>query len=173
MGPLISIAQRKRVMDFVEKARREGAKILCGGKIPEDPKLKKGFFFEPTVISEITPKMSIFKEEVFGPVVCLNKFSTLDEAVGLANSTDFGLASCIWTKDEAQAKDLAKKINAGTVWINTYGMFYNELPFGGFKQSGFGKELGREGFLEYTRLKNIITDKTEDRKPLVNYWYGF
>lgn len=173
IGPLISIAQRERVMDFVEKARREGAKILCGGKIPEDANLKKGFFFEPTVISEVTPKMSIFKEEVFGPVVCLSKFSTLDEAVELANSTDFGLASCIWTKDEVRAQDLAKKINAGTIWINTYGMFYNELPFGGFKQSGFGKELGKEGFLEYTRLKNIITDKTEDRKPLVNYWYGF
>ncbi len=172
MGPLISEAQRRKVISYVEKAQQEGAKVLCGGKIPEGVKLKNGFFFEPTVIIATTPRMSIFKEEVFGPVVCINKFSTLQEAAELANAVDFGLAACIWSKDITQAQDLARQVNSGTVWINTYGMFYNELPFGGFKQSGFGKELGKEGFLEYTRLKNIITDKTTDGKPLVNYWYG-
>jgi len=172
-GPLISDSQRKKVLNFVEKAKKEGAKILCGGKIPDNLELKKGFFFEPTIISEVSTAMSIFKEEIFGPVVCISKFSTLDEAINLANANDFALAACIWSKSENQAKELAGKINAGAIWINTYGMFFNELPYGGFKQSGFGKELGIAGFLEYTRLKNVVIDKTKDTKPLVNYWYGF
>ncbi|MBI4972406.1 MAG: aldehyde dehydrogenase [Candidatus Omnitrophica bacterium] len=173
MGPLISAEQRKKVISCVEKAKKEGAKVLCGGKIPDAPELKKGFFFAPTVLAGVSKEMTIFKEEIFGPVVCVNKFSTLEEAIDLANASEFALAACIWTKDEAQAKELASKINAGTIWINTYGMFFNELSYGGFKQSGFGKELGRVGFLEYTRLKNIVVDKTKESKPLVNYWYGF
>ncbi len=173
MGPLISEIERKKVTDYVEKARAKGARLLCGGKIPEDPNLKNGFFFEPTVFSNVSEEMKIFKEEVFGPVVCVSKFSNLDEAITLANTSDFGLACCIWTKNIASAKELSNNINAGTVWINTYGMFLNELPYGGFKQSGFGKELGKEGFLEYTRLKNVIVDQSKDSKPLVNYWYGF
>lgn len=173
IGPLISQEQRKKILDFVERAKKEGAKLLCGGKIPDTPALKNGFFFEPTVFVEVKPSMQIFQEEVFGPVAVLNKFSDLDEAVTLANSVDFALAGCIWSKNIAQAQNLANQINAGIVWINTYGIFYNELPYGGFKQSGFGKELGREGFLEYTRLKSLVIDKTKDSKPLVNYWYGF
>ncbi|MBI3990670.1 MAG: aldehyde dehydrogenase [Candidatus Omnitrophica bacterium] len=173
MGPLISNEQRNKVIAYVEKAKFEGAKLLCGGHIPEAPELKNGFFFEPTVFCGVSPEMSIFQEEVFGPVACLNKFSALDEAIRLANMSDFGLATSIWTKDVALAQDVAGRINAGISWINTYGMFYNEIPYGGFKQSGFGKELGQEGFLEYTRLKNIIIDKTEGSKPIVNYWYGF
>lgn len=172
MGPLISEAQRKKVIAYVEKAKKEGAEVLCGGKIPEEPALRNGFFFTPTVLTRVLPKMSIFQEEVFGPVVCINKFSSLNEAVDLTNSTDFGLAACIWTKDKVLAEDLGRKINAGIIWVNTYGMFYNEAPYGGFKQSGFGKELGKDGFLEYTRLKNIIIDQAPDSKPLVNYWYG-
>lgn len=173
IGPLVSQAQREKVSAYVEKAKKEGAKVICGGKIPVDEKLKKGFFFEPTVLTNVTPKMSVFREEVFGPVVCIGKFSNINEAEELANNSDFALAASIWSKDTAVAHSLAKKINAGTIWINTYGMFFNELPYGGFKQSGFGKELGREGFLEYTQLKNIIVDTTKDSKPLVSYWYGF
>jgi len=173
VGPLISDAQRKKVIAYLELAKVEGAKVLCGGKIPQTSALKNGYFFEPTVISQVKPHMRIFREEIFGPVAIISKFSNTDEAVELANSSDFGLANCIWTKDIGFAEAVAKKINAGTVWINTYGMFYNELPYGGFKQSGFGKELGREGFLEYTRLKNIVIDQSHDAKPLVSYWYGF
>ena len=103
----------------------------------------------------------------------MHKFSGSDEAAFLANSVDFGLAACIWSKDLFLAQDLARKINVGTIWINTYGMFYNQLPYGGFKQSGFGKELGREGFLEYIRIKNVLLDQSSEGKPLVNYWYGF
>jgi len=173
MGALISQSQRKKVMNFVEKAKAEGAKILCGGNIPVDANLKNGFFFEPTVIADIKSEMAIFQEEVFGPVVCVNKFSSPDEAVELANKSNFALACSVWSKDTSTAQDLAVKINAGICWINTYGMFYPEVPYGGFKQSGFGKELGKEGFLEYTRLKNMVIDQTKGAKPIVNYWYGF
>lgn len=173
IGPLISQEQRNKVIAYVEKAKKQGAKLLCGGKIPEAPELRKGFFFEPAVFTDVTPEMSIFQEEVFGPVACISRFSKIEEAIELANSSDFGLANCIWSKDTLAARKLAEKINAGTTWINTYGMFFNQLPYGGFKQSGFGKELGREGFLEYTRLKNIITDKALEAKPLVSHWYGF
>jgi betaine-aldehyde dehydrogenase len=173
MGPLISEAQRKNVLGFIEQAKKEDARVVCGGKIPQEETLKNGFFFEPTVIIEVKSEMSVFKEEIFGPVVCISKFKDAEEAIKLANASDFALACCIWTKDLAKARQLATAINAGTVWVNTYGMFFNELPYGGFKQSGYGKELGKEGFLEYTRLKDIITDKAKDTKPLVNYWYGF
>jgi len=173
MGPLISDAQRKKVIAYIEKAKAEGAQVAGGGKIPENAELKNGYFFEPTVLVNVGAHSHIFKEEVFGPVVLLHKFSGSDEAASLANSVDFGLAACIWSKDLYLAQELAAKLNAGTVWINTYGMFYNELPYGGFKQSGFGKELGREGFLEYIRFKNVILDQSFEGKPLVNYWYGF
>lgn len=173
VGPLISESQRKKVMRYIDKAKTEGAKVLCGGKIPSNPELKNGYFFEPTVLTNIKPTAYIFREEAFGPVVIIGKFQDAKEAAELANSSDFGLAACIWTKDINFAQEFAKQLNAGTIWINTYGMFYNELPYGGFKQSGFGKELGREGLLEYTRLKNVVIDQSADSKPLVNYWYGF
>lgn len=173
MGPLISESHRQKVIGFVEMAKKEGAKLLCGGKVPGDPALKNGFFFEPAVFIDVTPEMSIFQEEVFGPVVCIARFSSIDEAIALANNSSFGLAASVWTKNSQTARDITQRLDAGTVWINTYGMFFNELPYGGFKQSGFGKELGKEGFLEYTRLKNALIDTTTESKPLVNYWYGF
>jgi acyl-CoA reductase-like NAD-dependent aldehyde dehydrogenase len=172
IGPLISSHQRERVISFVENAKSEGARLCCGGKIPDVPELKKGFFFEPTVFDDVRPQMSIFQEEVFGPVASIIKFSNLQEAEELANNSIFGLAGCIWSRDLDKAKRLAAKINAGTVWINTYGMFYPQAPFGGFKQSGFGKELGREGLLGYMRLKHVNLDQSSD-KPLLNYWYAF
>jgi len=173
MGPLISEAHRKKVLAYVHKAKQDGAKLLCGGKIPDAQELKSGFFFEPAVLEEINPDMEIFKEEVFGPVACIKKFSSIDEAIKLANASDFALASAVWSKDEKKSRELSAKINAGLVWINTYGMFFNEIPYGGFKQSGFGRELGREGLLEYTRLKSVVVDKAKEGKPLINYWYGF
>ncbi len=173
LGPLISELQRNKVTEFVEKAKKEGAKLLCGGKAPDSKALRGGSFFEPTVFSGVTQKMEIFWQEVFGPVVCVSEFSDMDEAVSLANSTAFGLAACIWTPDAEKARSAASRIQAGTVWVNTYGMFYNEVPYGGFRQSGFGKELGKAGFLEYTRLKNVVVDSSKDAKPITHYWYGF
>ena len=173
IGPLVSNSQREMVLGFVHEAQKQGAKLICGGKIPKDQALEKGFFFEPAVFTEVDPQSKIFQEEAFGPVVCISKFSSIDQAKELANNSSFGLAACVWSKDIQTAEELARGLDAGTVWINTYGMFFNELPYGGFNQSGFGKELGKEGFLEYTRLKNIVKDTTKDAKPIVNYWYGF
>ena len=173
MGPLISKIQRDNALMFMEKAKAEGLDILSGGVIPEGKELDSGFFFEPTVIEGAGIDSELFKQEIFAPVALLNKFSKIEEAVSVANASDYALAGCIWSTDVQKAQTIAQKISAGTIWINTYGMFFNELSYGGFKQSGFGKELGKEGFLEYTRLKNIVTDQTEGAKPLVNYWYGF
>ncbi|MCX5712141.1 MAG: aldehyde dehydrogenase family protein [Candidatus Omnitrophica bacterium] len=172
MGPLISENQRKKVQILVEKAIREGARLVCGGNIPKGEEYKDGYFFQPTVFVDVKPENTIFQQEVFGPMVCINKFSDPQEAIKLANDSDYGLAACVWSADADKAKEIASRINVGTVWINTYGMFYNELPYGGFKQSGFGKELGKEGMLEYTKLKNVLVDNTKGAKPIVNYWYG-
>jgi betaine-aldehyde dehydrogenase len=173
MGPLISEVQRRKVLKFVEKAQKEGARLLCGGKIPGNAQLKNGYFLEPAVLTGISPQMQIFQEEVFGPVAIVEKFSNLIQGIELANSSDFALACCLWSQDQAKAEQIARQVNAGIVWVNTYGMFFNQLSYGGFKQSGFGKELGKAGFLEYTRLKNVVFEKTKETKPLVNFWYGF
>jgi len=169
MGPLISSDHRKRVLSFIERGAKEGADLLCGGKTPDN---LGGFFLTPAVFAKVNPQMSIFQEEIFGPVVCISEFSTEEEAVNLANNSVFGLASSIWSKDIERAKRLGEMINAGTVWINSYGMFYNEAPYGGFGQSGFGKELGKEGLLEYTRTKHITYDPS-GKRPLVSDWYAF
>ncbi|MCM8787446.1 MAG: aldehyde dehydrogenase family protein [Candidatus Omnitrophica bacterium] len=173
MGPLISKEQHNKVLDFIEKAKKEGITLACGGKTPSDPQLQNGFFVEPTVFLDVPKEAQIFKEEIFGPVVCINKFSNLEEAITLVNNSDFALAASIWTDNKELAEKLAQKINAGIIWINTYGMFFDQLPYGGFKQSGFGKELGKVGFLEYTITKNIMVDNSFEAKPLINYWYGF
>jgi len=171
IGPLISKDQRQKVLTFIEQGKKEGAKLVCGGKIPATPECKNGNFLEPAVFVDVTPEMKIFQEEIFGPVACLCVFENDEEAVTLANNSQFALAACIWSRDSERAKKIAAKLDAGTVWINTYGMFYNEAPYGGFKQSGFGKELGEEGLHEYSRLKHVNCD-TSSGKPLVSGWYS-
>ncbi len=171
IGPLISKQQRDKVLAFVEQGKKEGAKLVCGGKIPDAAGLKNGNFFEPAVFVNVTPEMKIFQEEIFGPVVCLCEFENEEEAVTLANNSQFALAACIWSGNPERAGKLAAKLDAGTVWINTYGMFHNEAPYGGFKQSGFGKELGEQGLHEYSRLKHVNRD-TSAGKPLVAGWYS-
>ena len=116
---------------------------------------------------------ALWQAEIFGPVVCINKFKTTEDAIRMANDSEFALAACVWSKDIEKAQAVAQRINAGTVWVNTYGMFFEQMPYGGCKQSGFGKELGREGMLEYAHLKSIITDTATDSPPLVSCWYGF
>ena len=168
-GPLVSIEHRNSVLKYIEKGKQEGAKIACGGKVPDiDP---KGAYLEPTIFTHVRNTMSIAQEEIFGPVLCVMPFTSADEAIHIANDTKYGLAAMIWSKDLEKANKVARRLRCGTVWINTYGAFLNEVPFGGYKQSGFGRELGLTGFWEYTQLKHIATDKTPGGKSLVTSWF--
>ncbi len=170
-GPIISESQRKSVLKFIEAGLKEGAKLVCGGKVPQQPELGKGFYLEPAIFDGVKNSMTIAQEEIFGPVLSVIRFKDTEEAIKIANDTKYGLAACIWTKDLDKANTVSKKLRCGTVWVNTYGGFYNEAPYGGFKQSGIGRELGQEGLLEYTQTKHICTDMTPGGKPLVASWF--
>ena len=115
--------------------------------------------------------MDIFQEEIFGPVLAVTKFKDKKQAIELANNSKYGLAAMIWTKDLKQAQELSYEIKAGTIWVNTYGAFFPQVSFGGYKQSGLGRELGKEGLLEYTQLKAVNMD-TSEGKPLISHWFG-
>ena len=170
MGPLISRQQQEIVLGFIKRAQKEGAKVLCGGEIPKDESLKNGFFFQPTIITDVTPEMEIFQEEIFGPVLAVTKFKDKKQAIELANNSKYGLAAMIWTQDLKQSQNIASEIKAGTIWVNTYGAFFPQVSFGGCKQSGLGRELGKEGLFEYTQLKAVNMDVSEG-KPLISHWF--
>ena len=170
-GPLISREHRDKVLQMIQAGIKEGAQITCGGKIPQGKELNGGFYLEPTIFEKVDNKMSIAQEEIFGPVLAVIKFSKTEEAVRIANDSKYGLAAGVWTKDLKKANDIARKLQCGTVWINTYGGFYNEVPFGGYKQSGFGRELGKEGLREFTQTKHICTDQTPGGAPLAASWF--
>jgi acyl-CoA reductase-like NAD-dependent aldehyde dehydrogenase len=155
MGPLISAEHREKVKGYIQKGIDEGAKLVCGGGVPDG--FDKGYFLEPTYFDEVTPDMTIYKEEVFGPVVAITSFDTVDELITAANDTPYGLAASIWTSDVALGHKLARKIDVGTVWINIHNFVFFQAPYGGVKQSGIGRELGREGLEMYTEVKNVIT----------------
>jgi phenylacetaldehyde dehydrogenase len=152
MGPLVSDEQYSRVMGYIEAGRKAGATVVTGGDSPSN----QGYYVNPTVMIDVTPDMSVVREEIFGPVVVVQRFDDLDEVARQANDTPFGLAASIWTKDVAAMHTLASKIRAGTVWGNCHAMIDAALPFGGFKQSGHGREQGREGVDAYTELKTVI-----------------
>jgi phenylacetaldehyde dehydrogenase len=153
MGPLVSQEQFERVTGFLESGREDGATTLAGGGRFGD----RGYFVEPTVITNTRPEMKIVREEIFGPVVVAAPFRTLDEIAAEANNSDYGLGAGIWTKDISKAHALAKKLRAGTVWINCYNVFDASLPFGGYKQSGWGREMGHEVLNNYTEVKAVTT----------------
>jgi betaine-aldehyde dehydrogenase len=169
-GPVVSVAHRDNILKFVESGIKEGAKLATGGKIPEGLN-PKGAYIEPTILVSCRNSMKIAQEEAFGPVLVVIPFTSADEAVHIANESKYGLAAMIWTKDLEKANSVARKLRCGTVWINTYGQFFNEVPFGGYKQSGIGRELGKDGLLEYTQLKHIATDQTPGGKSLVTSWF--
>ena len=172
MGPLISREHQEKVLSYILAGKEEGATLLTGGGVPEGEDFKKGFFVEPTIFDKAESGMKIVREEIFGPVLSVLTFSTVDEAIQLANATRYGLAGSVWTKDLYQAHHIARRVKAGTIWINTYGTFFNEVPFGGYKESGLGREFGRAGLMEYTELKSVTLDLTEDGRSLVTKWYG-
>jgi phenylacetaldehyde dehydrogenase len=152
MGPLVSAEQFERVTGYLAKGRDEGSRAIAGGKALDGP----GFFVEPTVLVDAKPEHAIVREEIFGPVIAAMPFSDVDDLARQANDSHYGLAAGIWTKDISKAHRLAKRIKAGTVHINTYHVFSAELPFGGYKQSGWGREMGEEVLNNYLETKSVI-----------------
>ncbi|MEV7343780.1 aldehyde dehydrogenase family protein [Streptomyces sp. NPDC093544] len=154
-GPLISAAHRAKVEAYVAKGLEEGAVLRCGGERPADPPHPEGFYYPPTVLDECSGGMSVVQEESFGPVLTVERFTDEAEAVRLANATIYGLAGGIFTSDEAKAQRVASALRIGTVWINDYHPYVPQAEWGGYKQSGFGRELGPAGLAEYRETKHI------------------
>ena len=153
MGPLVSQEQFERVLGYVEEGKKAGASVAIGGDAPASD---GGYYFNPTVLVDVKPEMRVVQEEIFGPVVVAQRFDDLDEVAKDANATAYGLGAGIWTKDVSAMHRLAAKIKAGTVWGNCHGVIDPALPFGGFKQSGIGREQARQGVEAYTELKTVI-----------------
>lgn len=150
-GPQVSCEQFDKVMGYIQKGQEQGAKMLTGGGRVGS----KGYFIEPTVFAEVQDNMTIAQEEIFGPVMSIIPFKDVDEVVKRGNSTAYGLAAAVWTRDISKAHSLAARLKAGTVWVNCYDVFDAAAPFGGFKQSGLGRELGEYGLRNYTEVKTV------------------
>jgi aldehyde dehydrogenase (NAD+) len=155
MGSQISQAQMDRILGYIESGKREGARLLCGGERDISGGKEKGFYIRPTIFSEVQPGMKIAQEEIFGPVLAAMRFDTPEEAIEIANCTIYGLVSAVWTRDIQLAHRMAAAIKAGSVWINTYNGFDTASPFGGYKQSGFGRDLGQYALDQYTNVKSV------------------
>ena len=168
MGPLISAAHRAKVESYIGIAREEGARLRLGGKRPADPALANGFFVEPTLFTECANDMRIVQEEVFGPVITIERFTTEDEALARANSTIYGLSAGFWTRDPDRMRRMSAGLRFGTVWVNDFNVYFTQAPWGGYKQSGLGRELGRMGLEEYTEVKHIF--QNHNARPI--RWFG-
>jgi len=165
LGPLISRAHQERVRGHVELARSLGAKVVCGGAAPGG-ELARGSYFQPTLVTGIDRTAPIWRDEVFGPVLVTMPFDTDDEAIELANDTVYGLAASAWTRDVVRAQRATREIHAGCVWVNDHIPIISEMPHGGVKASGFGKDMSVYSLEEYTTVKHVMTDITgEARKP--------
>jgi betaine-aldehyde dehydrogenase len=167
-GPLISAEHRDKVETHVAQALDDGATLRCGGKRPDDPALADGFFYEPTVLTGCRPDMRIIQQEVFGPVLTVEPFEDERQAIAFANGTEYGLAGGIWTTDLVKAERVAARLRVGTVWINDFHPYFPQAPWGGYKRSGIGRELGRPGLEEYQETKHIATNLA----PKASGWFG-
>lgn len=154
MGPVISAQQRQNVLDLIAGARDEGARVICGGGVPSGSQFSSGYWLQPTLITDVTADMRIAREEIFGPVVTIEKFDSEDQAVALANDTEFGLTAGFWTSDFPKANRVLRKLRAATVWVNDYNVTLAHAPWGGYKASGIGRELSPAGLEEYTEAKH-------------------
>ena len=155
MGPLVSIEQKNRVLNFINSGKKEGAKILTGGDSPSGD-MSSGCYVNPTVFEKIQPNMEIVQAEIFGPVLVAAPFEDLDEIITRSNDTNYGLAASVWTNDINKAHKVARGLKAGTVWVNCHNIFDANAPFGGYKQSGYGREMGVHALESYTQIKNVI-----------------
>jgi len=155
-GPLVDDLQFNRVMGYIQSGIDEGATVVAGGSRMFD----KGYFVEPTIFTDVKDDAKIWKEEIFGPVLGITKFSTEEEAVRRANDTDFGLAAGIWSNNINTVNRVAKSLRAGTIWVNCYNVFDNATPFGGFKDSGIGREKGHYALKNYLQTKVVVTSQT-------------
>ncbi|MCQ4079201.1 aldehyde dehydrogenase family protein [Streptomyces sp. RB6PN25] len=164
LGPVISGAQQARIMELIRSGVDEGAKLVLGGGVPEGPEFEQGFWVEPTIFTEVTNDMRIAREEIFGPVLSVLVYDDEEEMLRIANDTIYGLAATIWSSDNERALDLSKKLQAGTVWINDHHQVNPSAPFGGFKQSGLGRELGVDCLDEYTEPKHVYLDLSGKRE---------
>jgi aldehyde dehydrogenase (NAD+) len=153
LGPVVDQSQFDKVMGYIESGRGEGATLACGGDRIGD----RGYFIQPTIFSDVQEEMTIAREEIFGPVMSVISFKGVDEAIAKANRTNYGLAAAVWTRDIKKALAVSAAVRAGTVWINCYNIMDTRAPFGGFKQSGIGRELGEYGLQQYTQIKSVIT----------------
>jgi betaine-aldehyde dehydrogenase len=167
-GPLISDQHRAKVEGYIASAITDGARLVAGGGRPTEPELQRGFFVRPTVFADVRQEMRIIREEVFGPVVTVERFATEDEAVALGNDTTYGLAGAVWTSDASRAQRVAGRLRHGTVWINDYNVYLPQAEWGGFKQSGIGRELGPTGLDEYREAKHIY----QNTAPAAAHWFG-
>jgi aldehyde dehydrogenase (NAD+) len=150
-GPQVDETQFEKVLGYIEAGKKDGAALLQGGKRVGD----KGYFIEPTVFADVRDDMKIAEEEIFGPVMSIIKFNDIEEVIERANRTSYGLAAAVWTRDIGKAHAIANNVRAGTVWVNCYDVFEPGAPFGGFKQSGIGRELGEYGLQQYTEIKTV------------------
>ncbi|WP_308340940.1 aldehyde dehydrogenase family protein [Streptomyces sp. JJ36] len=166
-GPLVSAEHRDKVESYVGIALQEGARLVAGGRRPEEPALQNGFFFRPTVFVDCTEDMRIVQEETFGPILTVERFTTEERAIELGNHTEYGLAGAVWTRDAARAERVARRLRHGTVWINDFGPYLPGAEWGGFKHSGIGRELGLEGLAEYRQAKHIY----ENTAPEPQRWF--
>jgi aldehyde dehydrogenase (NAD+) len=168
-GPLINETQFRTVERYIELGRKEGAKLLTGGERLTGDGLDKGFFVQPTVFGDVEPSMKIAQEEIFGPVLAVLRYETVDEAIRIANDTIYGLSAGVWSRDIPRALEVVRRIKAGTVWVNDWHLISPSAPFGGFKQSGVGREHGEWGLKGYLETKYIRVDQvpTKDQK----FWF--
>jgi acyl-CoA reductase-like NAD-dependent aldehyde dehydrogenase len=159
-GPQINDLQMKKILDLIESGKQQGASMLCGGSRIGD----KGYFIQPTVFSDVKENMRIFQEEIFGPVLSIIKFKTVDEVIDMANNTTYGLASGVFTQSMDSYMTIANALEAGTVWVNSYLQGGIQAPFGGYKMSGIGREMGEEGINEYTQIKTVYVKQPKSAK---------
>lgn len=169
IGPLISKKQELRVLAYIESGKKAGFRMALGGRVGEARELSKGNFVEPTIFTGVDNDSQVAQEEIFGPVLVVGKFSSDEEAVTLANNVKYGLAGGVWSKDPVRARNIADRLQAGTVWINEWHLLNERAPFGGYKQSGIGREFGRIGVEEYMEIKHIHVDGGVPRQKRV--WY--